>query len=91
MVPDADPSAETHEISVLDPESEVYAIMVPSGDHEVLVFGVVPEIMAVIPLPSEFMTPICVLYVGAGVAPILISCLIITAIFVPLGDHLGDT
>ena len=61
MVPDADPSEETHEMSFLDPNSEVYAILVPSGDQEVLVYLAAPEFMMAVKLPAEFMTPTFVL------------------------------
>jgi hypothetical protein len=62
MVPEADPSAETHEISRLEPNNEVYAILVPSADHDVLVNGAAPDVIVVRLPPLGFMTPTCVLY-----------------------------
>jgi hypothetical protein len=72
MVPDADPSAETHEMSFLDPNSDVYTTRVSSGDHEILIPSLIHklkesmtpaplEMIVARPLPSGFMTPICVL------------------------------
>ena len=61
MVPDADPSADTHETFKPAPD-EVYKIFVPSADHDVLVIGAAPDMSAVTLPPLAFMTPTWVLY-----------------------------
>ena len=72
MVPDAEPSAETQEMSFLDPDKrgvcDTGAVRRPRDFSSLVIHKLnesvtpaPPEIIVVIPLPSGFMTPICVL------------------------------